>query len=593
MTFVWAPDDLNPEQVQAITEPGNIFLTACPGSGKTRALTYKAALELSRLTSDKQRVVAITYTHRAADEIHERIEALGVDTSQLWIGTIHAFCLDWILRPYGIYHDQLRHGFKVIDAHGSERLLEELCQGTGVTHFDCAYHFTAAGCEIRARADRRAAVQQVLENYWDQLQQARRIDFELILKFAHDLIVARPSISILLSKIFRFVLVDEFQDTKQIQYEIVARILRAGQGAANAFIVGDANQAIYGSLGGFAMTCGDFSALSGAAFTPKSLSINYRSSNRIVGYFSNFHVVAAAINAEGADRDYASQITYDNATPSRNLGDELVRLIRHNIEGVGIAPNEVCVVAPQWIQLAAVTRQLVVALPQYSFDGPGIAPFARNIDNFFYKLARIALTEPSPQLYVRRMRWAGEIIDELMHAGVNVASISRKGLLRTCNGIQIGEEEGLTYLGLFFDELFYQLGIDTADYPSLNEQRDTFFGDSQARIERLERDGLQGISSTAMFRQVFASRNGITVSSIHGVKGTEFDAVIAFALLEGMVPNFNDMDPDSAKKLIYVVSSRARKNLHLISESGRMMRNGNLYGPTQVLAAQAFAYDAL
>lgn len=89
--FVWDEEDLNDEQVAAISEPNNVFLVACPGSGKTRTLTYKIALELSRLDTINKWVVAITYTHRAADEIRERIETLGVDTSQLWIGTIHAF----------------------------------------------------------------------------------------------------------------------------------------------------------------------------------------------------------------------------------------------------------------------------------------------------------------------------------------------------------------------------------------------------------------------------------------------------------------------------------------------------------------------
>ncbi|MGO8609149.1 UvrD-helicase domain-containing protein, partial [Rhizobium johnstonii] len=88
--FMWNKDDLNPEQEAAILKPGSVFLIACPGSGKTRTLTYKIAYELSRLKSNKQFVVAITYTHRAADEIHERIESLGVDTSRLWIGTIHS-----------------------------------------------------------------------------------------------------------------------------------------------------------------------------------------------------------------------------------------------------------------------------------------------------------------------------------------------------------------------------------------------------------------------------------------------------------------------------------------------------------------------
>ena len=90
MRFVWDQSDINTEKAAAVTEPSSIFLIACPGSGKTRTLTYKIAYELSRRT-DKRMVVAITYTHRAADEIQERIAALGVDTSGLCIGTIHDY----------------------------------------------------------------------------------------------------------------------------------------------------------------------------------------------------------------------------------------------------------------------------------------------------------------------------------------------------------------------------------------------------------------------------------------------------------------------------------------------------------------------
>ena len=86
--FVWNANALNADQVNAIEQPGSVFLTACPGSGKTHTLTYKIARELSLLTSDKQRVVAITYTHRAADEIQERIEQLGVDTMR-WMYLSH------------------------------------------------------------------------------------------------------------------------------------------------------------------------------------------------------------------------------------------------------------------------------------------------------------------------------------------------------------------------------------------------------------------------------------------------------------------------------------------------------------------------
>lgn len=84
--FVWGKNDLNPEQEKAIYNENSILLIACPGSGKTRTITYKIAYELSKLESNKQYIIAITYTNRAADEIKERIELLGVDTEQLWIG---------------------------------------------------------------------------------------------------------------------------------------------------------------------------------------------------------------------------------------------------------------------------------------------------------------------------------------------------------------------------------------------------------------------------------------------------------------------------------------------------------------------------
>lgn len=142
--FVWDKDDLNEEQVEAINESGNVFLAACPGSGKTRTLIYRIAKQLSELNSEKHRVVAITYTRRAADEIHERIERLGIDTSQLWIGTIHSFCLEWILRPYAGFHAELKLGFTVTNSHDTETVLERLIgqRYPNLTTFDCGYYVT-------------------------------------------------------------------------------------------------------------------------------------------------------------------------------------------------------------------------------------------------------------------------------------------------------------------------------------------------------------------------------------------------------------------------------------------------------------------
>ena len=125
--FIWTDNELNTEQSDAIIEDDNILLIACPGSGKTRTLTYKIAFELSQLTNKKSFIIAITYTNRAADEIQERVQLLGVKTKQLWIGTIHSFCLEWVLRPYSLYLPQLKKGFRVINSFESETIITELC----------------------------------------------------------------------------------------------------------------------------------------------------------------------------------------------------------------------------------------------------------------------------------------------------------------------------------------------------------------------------------------------------------------------------------------------------------------------------------
>ncbi len=117
---------LNPQQTDAVIEPGNVLLTACPGSGKTRALTYKIAYELERLTNSKKIIIAVTFTNRAADEIKKRIRELNADDTNLWAGTIHSFCLEWILRPYMCYLDELKSGFSISDEYNSENLMSEL-----------------------------------------------------------------------------------------------------------------------------------------------------------------------------------------------------------------------------------------------------------------------------------------------------------------------------------------------------------------------------------------------------------------------------------------------------------------------------------
>lgn len=266
---------LTPEQEDAIDTPGSVFVVACPGSGKTRTLTYKIASELEKLDSSRRFVVAITYTHKAADEIEERVASLGIDTDQLWIGTIHAFCLEWILKPYGGYHPELSNGFNIINSHESELIISRLCGQHSISYYDCGFYFTGAGYELGCLDSRKHdAIHEVLAAYFDELKENRQIDFEMILQYAYDLVKSKPAISQILSNLFEFVAVDEYQDTKKIQYEILMSIVKAGQGRTRTLVVGDPNQEIFTSLGGYAISIDetpgvDRSAHPGKATEPK------------------------------------------------------------------------------------------------------------------------------------------------------------------------------------------------------------------------------------------------------------------------------------------------------------------------------------
>lgn len=573
--FVWEKGSLNEEQEKAILERDSVLLIACPGSGKTRTLTYKIAYELSRLGSNKEFVIAITYTNNAADEIKERVELLGVDATQLWIGTIHSFCMEWILKPYHSYSERLKNGYKVFNSFDSEELLTALCKkykNPEVTFYDFQYYASIkGGFEFSTKnASQNNHIKAILDEYCSILEHNKQLDFEQILLYAHELLKSKPIICDILSKMFPFILIDEYQDTKEIQYYIISKILSANKGNSKTLIVGDPNQSIYQSLGGFPMPKEELEKLLNFKIKSLELHKNYRSSGSIVEYFEYYKTFATPIIACGTNKDYKSFITLNTSVFHADLIDEIARLILFNVQKAEINPNEICIVAPQWVHIASITRKLMIKLPDFSFDGPGMAPFSRDIDNLWFKVSRIALTEPSPYMYVRRLRWSKEVLNDIEAAGADVSNVTNKDFLRICNSLKINETDGLTYLRSFFEQICQKLKIDIVNYSLLKEHHTSFFDSSERRIEKLKKEGNPFIGEIESFRKVFRQRNGITVSTIHGTKGEEYDTVIGFALLDGFVPHFNDSDgSENSRKLLYVLASRARKNLHLISEKLR------------------------
>ena len=592
--------NLNDEQKKAIEADGNVLLVGCPGSGKTYTLIHKIVDELEKINTHRQFVVALTYTNVAADEIRDRVGKLGVGIDQLWIGTIHSFCLEWIINPYYIYHDKLRYGFRIVDTKEGEDLLDVCAKSEGLkSHYDCNHYVIPDSSIFEVKNNKNAeCARKAITAYHSELHKIHAIDFQLLLRYAYELIRDRKEISERLNQLFSIIAVDEYQDTLLIQYEILSYIFKANTSHTRLFMVGDPNQAIFSSLGGVALEQNDIESRTGLLLDKHELVKNYRSSQKIIDYYSHFMVKKMELESAGMYKTHNSFIVFNSSIEKSKVGQYIADIIKYNIEYLNIDPSEICVVAPQWGYLSPLNRCLVSLLPEYNFNGPGLSPFGRNRDNFWYKVARLALTKPSPEIFNKRMYWAQEILQYLRRECNLSPEVSGRDLLLISNSIIDGlstysdSSSGIEYLIKYFNIFIETLNISLIAGTEITTQLENFCTRTREQLKKKIND-FENIDADTLenYKKFFQPYTGITVSTIHGVKGEEYDTVIAFGLLEGVVPHFSEVEKDkSAKRTMFVVGSRARKNLWLIAERS-LDRYKRVRQPSGILRSYQYAYD--
>lgn len=581
--------ELSDEQRVAVNTEGHVLLTACPGSGKTKVLTFKVARELKILSSNKKRVIALTFTNRAAEEIKRRIARMDIDTSQLWSGTIHAFCSEWILRPYAAYLEELKNGFVIADEYKSEKLISDLKIQYGFAFWESITTRLLTNGNL-AEIDTR--FHDLLDKYHEILKDEGLIDFDQMLYYAFRLLNEYPKIAKTLNNIFQLICVDEYQDTQQLQYDILSKIISANEGKTKIFFVGDEDQAIYGSLGGVAKSLSEIKTeFNDIDIKSLALSGNYRSTQRIINYYRNYQSNDIGIESLCDHKLEEGIITYSRTLPFIGLENHIAEIIQTNITN-GVPENEICVIAPQWWLVIPMGRKLKTLLPDVNFDAIGLSPLLKNKENFWFKVARLFLVNPSPKMYVFRNRWARELLEEMDSIGVRVLDqYERKSrqLLKIINSIKSDKTTGLEYLEECFELLAEALEIDKEENPYLKQHWTYFFEGSR---KRLNNSNFEYATDLLSYKRAFSHSTGIVVNTCHGIKGEEFHTVISFGLLHGYIPNWKESDPEAARKMLYVISSRAKKHLHLISETGHKTGTGNPYTATGRLYEVDYLYDS-
>lgn len=294
----------------------------------------------------------------------------------------------------------------------------------------------------------------------------------------------------------------------------------------------------------------------------------------------------------------AGLIKYNNSILKENLISEMSDILKKEIDD-GINLNDIAIIAPTWYGLYPLASKLGEVLPEIKFDAPSISPIKYDPQNIFFLIARILFTRFTYNNKIRK-KDANEIIDILKYdykVGIK-EDVDYLDILYSINSTEIIIEDGITTLKNAIEKVFKFLEINFIDIELLYNTYKLFFEKIDFRINKYKLSyNFESIEKN------FRRKEGIVINTIHGVKGEEYDTVIAFDLLNGIIPyrkynrngNYSKQEKEDANKLLYVLCSRAKRKLYLFAQANKCYRNENgeyeKCNPTIGLDSIVFKYD--
>ncbi len=609
--------ELNPVQREAVTTlEGPVMIVAGAGSGKTRVLTYRIAY-LLQAGVPAYNILALTFTNKAAREMRERIEQLvpGEEARKLWMGTFHSLFARLLRRDA----DKLGYhkNFSIYDTDDSQNVVKAIMNERGISTQQVApaairHAISNAKNRLRTAADLAGdaieiferKVADVYEEYEKRLRIANAMDFDDLIVQPIGLFDNHPDVLSAYQKQFRFILIDEYQDTNQAQFQVVRRLADVSK---NICVVGDDAQSIYGFRGADIRNILDFERHFTGTRTFR-LEQNYRSTQSILtaadsvirqntmqipktlwtqnGHGDHVTVIETADESEEALKivylmqeesrkrklqlkDFA--VLYRTNAQSRALEDAFRRSgIPYSIVG-GVAFYQ----RKEIKDILAYLRLIV---------NPSDDEAAMRIIN--YPLRGIGATTVS-----RLREYALEQGVTFFEAAMNASSVpglhggSVKRITEFVTMIQ--KYSTLRHeisAGELAGSLIDEIGI-------VQEYKIEGTPDARTRIENLQEllsaiadfkteNGLNTleafITEAALVADVDSmdgSRNAVTLMTLHSAKGLEFPVVFLVGMEEGLFPSSLSIDRDEVeeeRRLCYVGMTRAMKKLYLTHARSRL-----------------------
>ena len=281
---------LNEEQIKPVLDTeGAVLVIAGAGSGKTRVLTSRIAYLVLEKKVNPTNIMAITFTNKAADEMKTRLSGIIDGTEYMWVSTIHSMCVRILRRDI----DKLGYDkyFTVYDETDKEKVLKRVIAELGYDDdnlLKSAKNFISNAkndClspdDIKCENSNQRFIDELIEvyrEYDNRLMRSNALDFDDLLLKTYELLSTNKEVLSYYAEKFRYIHIDEFQDTNKVQFDI-AKLLASGNG--NIFVVGDDDQSIYGWRGAKIENILSFENVFKGAKVYK-LQRNYRSTKKIL-----------------------------------------------------------------------------------------------------------------------------------------------------------------------------------------------------------------------------------------------------------------------------------------------------------------------
>ncbi len=634
----WSADDLlgglNKPQAEAVTHPeGPLLILAGPGSGKTRVITSRIAWLVTQQGVRPDEILAITFTNKAAAEMRERVHRLLPELSGAWISTFHSMCAR-ILRRDIEHLAPYTRDFSIHDTTERNALIKQVVKDLG--YDPKRFRPAVLGGWISNEKNRAAdpgetlvvddgsgmedeVFSKVKAAYGERLAAQNALDFDDLLLKTLELFDKHPGVRDSYARRFRYVLVDEYQDTNRVQYLLTAHL---ASGHGNLTVCGDPDQSIYGWRGADIRNILDFEEDFGSPLVVR-LEQNYRSTKTILA-------AASAVIANNTRRK-AKDLWTDGDEGERlvclECGDENeeAREIAAQVRGLqarGSAWGQCAIfyrvnfmqrALESALRLSGVPYQVVGGLEFYARrEIRDLVAYLRLLvnprdDQAFARVVNAPLRGVGQTTLERLLQWSLDRRVPLREALRSEEAIglvrgrAKKGLAEFAGILEELEAFKSGPAGPALDAVLEAIGrerwLAEMDDGEQSDVRDANVEELRAHAheyDRLNPAGrlpgfLQDVALVSDTDAYDGAEDAVKLMTLHSAKGLEFDHVFIAGCEEEILPHARAVEEDpelgveEERRLFYVGLTRARKTLTLTRAVTRLF-----FGDTRWARASSF-----